>query len=81
MYSVSENGPLHDALQALTNQSPPEFVKGAYFSKDLFEYQIEDLQNWCSINANPSWATGLSMIEAAEIIVKRAIENANIKVK
>jgi len=33
------------------------------------------------MNACPSWATGESMISAADLLVERAIENANLQVK
>jgi hypothetical protein len=41
--------------------------------------EVIDLQDWCSDNAQPDWATGLSMIEAAELIVSQALDNDNIE--
>jgi hypothetical protein len=56
---------------------PPAYVKG-FGTEGLTDKQVSDLQDWCSLNARPEWATGLSMIEAAELIVRGAIENGNI---
>ena|ERR1700748_2929637 len=77
MYQTSKH-PLREALKVLCKKEPPEYVKG-YDIKNLTGFQVMELQDWCSINAHPEWATGLSMLEAAEMIVQSAIDNANIK--
>ncbi len=69
--------PLREALAAVVGKEPPDFVRGYNF-KDLTDKQQLELQDWCSLNARPHWATGLSMLEAAELIVEGAVENANI---
>lgn len=69
--------PLWDALLAITGVEPPDYVRGLYSASHL-EDRVDELQSWCSENARPHWATGLSMLEAAELIVGGAVENANI---
>ena len=65
-----------EALRAIIGKYPPMHVP-PFGSREMGDAVIE-LQDWCSYNANPDWATGLSMIEAAELIVDQALENANI---
>lgn len=77
-YLYETNTPLADALEAIIGQQPPAFVGAAYNSSELPDDLAEQLQDWCSGNANPYWATGDSILETAEIMVERAIENANI---
>jgi len=76
-YEKPEN-PLADAIAAIVGETPPLETVGAYCFNDLSESDQEWLQHWCSERANPYWATGLSMIEAAELIVEQACQNANI---
>jgi hypothetical protein len=66
-----------EALKVVVGKYPPMLVPpfGAHDMGD----EVMELQDWCSENARPRWATGLSMIEAAELIVDQAVENANIK--
>ena len=66
-----------EALRAVVGLYPP-LVVPPVGAKDMGD-EVIVLQDWCSDNARPRWATGLSMIEAAELIVDQAIENANIK--
>jgi hypothetical protein len=66
-----------EALRALIGEYPPMDVPP--YGAQLMGDKVVELQDWCSDNANPPWATGLSMIEAAELIVDQALENANIK--
>ncbi|WP_417459105.1 hypothetical protein [Kordiimonas sp.] len=72
--------PLREALQAITGEIPPVELcpDGAYSCKDLTGQQIMDLQDWCSSKANPPWATGLWVLEAAERCVSGAVESVNI---
>lgn len=73
------DAPFLEALQALVGKRPPAFCRGVYASRELDDDQIQRLQGWCADNARPAWATGLSMIEAADLIVDGAVENANIE--
>lgn len=66
-----------DALTAIIGKPPPMPVP-PYRAMDMGDAVME-LQDWCCCNANPRWATGLSMIDAAELIVQQALDNANIK--
>ena len=72
-----DRGPLADALFAITGMEPPKYTHGLYLSESL-EDKAVDLQDWCADNARPSWATGLGVLEAAELLVQQAVENANI---
>lgn len=76
-YETPEN-PLADAIEAIVGERPPIETAFAYRWNDLSEADKHWLQDWCSERARPEWATGLSMIEAAELIVEQACENANI---
>jgi hypothetical protein len=69
--------PIREALKGLVRKEPPDFVKG-YDLKQLTDQQMLALQDWCSLNVRPQWATGLSVIEAAELMVAGAVENGNI---
>lgn len=65
-------------------------LEGAYSERDMGDYPPVvtngipmDLSEWCgwvlSSGPNPcSFATGNGVVEAAELIVERAVENANI---
>ena len=66
-----------EALKILVGKYPPMLVPP--FSAHDMGDEVTELQDWCSDNARPAWATGLSMIEAAELIVDQAVENANIR--
>lgn len=77
-YYPTPKHPLREALAAVVGKEPPDYVQG-FDLKALTDQQQMDLQDWCSLNAKPFWATGLSMIEAAELIVAGAIENNNIE--
>lgn len=70
--------PLLEALRALTGEEPPGFVVGVYDCDDLEDERVEELQEWCSLNARPEWSTGVGVLEAAEAIVREAEANANI---
>jgi hypothetical protein len=67
-----------EALESLTGKKLPMRVPPFKASRMSGGKQYQ-LQEWCVDNANPPWATGLSMIEAAELIVQGAIENGNIE--
>lgn len=65
------------ALESITGKKCPMRVPRFGSSRMKDENQMK-LQEWCVQVAQPPWATGLSMIEAAELIVKGALENGNI---
>lgn len=70
--------PLREVLSALCGgEEPPAFVKG-HSTEGLSEKENEELQDWCSLNAKPEWVMGISIIEAAEMIVVEAVGNDNI---
>ncbi len=69
--------PFKEALRTLIGKRPPAFVRG-YSARGYTDAELIKLQDWCATNARPAWATGLSMIEAAELIVAGAVENNNI---
>lgn len=66
------------ALKAITGHAPP-FPLPSHGTQYMVEEDYLVLQDWASDHANPTWATGLSMIEAAELIVSLAVENGNIQ--
>lgn len=71
--------PLRKALQVVTGELFHDMLKGVYEFNDIADPELqEELHEWCGYHARPDWATGLSMIEAAELIVRQAVENANI---
>jgi hypothetical protein len=73
------DNPLNEALVAITNQTPPFDLDGIMNSSDLPDTVALQLSDWCSLNANPEWATGSGILEAANLLVERALENGNIK--
>lgn len=66
-----------EALKAVMGKTPPMAVP-PYEALPMGNAMVQ-LQDWCATYANPPWATGLSMIEAAELIVSQALDNCNIK--
>ena len=73
--------PLAEAIESVVGEPPPLETVGAYRFNDLSQADQEWIQDWCGCRARPYWATGLAMIEAAELIVEQAVENANIPAK
>lgn len=72
--------PLTDALKAITGKIPPFPLSGVTKSSELPEAIAIQLTDWCSLNAQPEWATGSSILEAADLIVERALENGNLPI-
>lgn len=72
------SNPLTEALSAITGEVPPAYTHGAFSVADLTEAEMLTLQDWCCIHARPEWATGIGVLEAAELIVREAVDNANI---
>jgi hypothetical protein len=87
--------PLRDALIQILGVEPPfPSLEGAYTERDMGEYPDVltdgipmDLAEWCGwaissrSNQPGAFATGGGIVEAAELLVKRAIQNANIPPK
>lgn len=81
--------PFRDAIEVLVGPLPLLTGKGnyplretldrVYSSGELSDADYSRLHDYCSGHRNPAWATGTSMIEAADLIVAQAVENANIK--
>lgn len=70
--------PLYEALAALTRAEPPEIVRGLISAEELTDEQFSQLHDWAADNVVPDWATGIGLIDAAEMLVRSAIENQNI---
>jgi hypothetical protein len=80
--------PFRDALESLIGAIPLmidkdnfplcQNLEGVSSYQELDDETIGRLQDFCCEHARPSWATGESMMDAADLIVERAIENANI---
>jgi hypothetical protein len=68
-----------EALESLLEkQLPLQFALPSYSTTSMVDQDYLVLQDFCATYAKPKWATGLSIIEAAEFIVTSAIENGNI---
>jgi hypothetical protein len=78
-YTYREENPIRSALKAFCEGEPPEFVVGNDTS-GLSDAQNEALQTWVSTNLRDgvAWSTGIGAIEAAELLVGVAVENANL---
>jgi hypothetical protein len=74
----TEPAPLREALYALTLAEPPEFITNQWWLGELLQSEVEALQQWCVNHARPSWATGISIMEAADRLVQEALDNGNL---
>ena len=63
----NDNFPLAQKLENVINSS------------ELDDETSDRLYDYCCLHARPAWATGESMIAAADLIVERAFDNANLK--
>lgn len=74
--------PLKDAVSQIVNKVPPFDFGGAYKFSDLPVGTVEVIADWCSKEICQAryaeWATGSSIISAAEQMVEEAQWNANI---
>lgn len=73
--------PLFEALTHLLREEPPLPLTGVFNTNEISDEDYEILQHWASDTISKSglsWATGLSMLDCANVIVSGAIENANI---
>jgi hypothetical protein len=75
--------PLAEAIAGLVGKMPPFELDGIWCWKDVPDHITDDLQDWCSlaVESNPyiAWAPGYGVIDAAELLLKLAIENANLQ--
>jgi hypothetical protein len=77
-YYDTPPSPFYDALAAITNKTPPSFCEGIYSDNDITDEQHNELVTWIAKNIPIIWATNDSILEAVNLIVKRAVENNNI---
>lgn len=84
--------PLLEALVQILGAEPPfPQLKGVYSEAEMGEYPLQsfkgaglvDLAEWCGAyaceNGLPAcWTTGSAIVEAAELMVFRAVDSANI---
>lgn len=82
--------PLGEAIQQIVGSFPPfPEINGVYSEQEMGEYRLVvvpgagalDLAEWCGWEVAESaaaWATGSGIVEAAELMVQRAVENDNI---
>ena len=70
--------PLSEALEAITGLTPPFALEGISEISQLEDTAMIALSDWCSGNARPYWATGESILDAAFLMIERAVENDNI---
>ncbi len=75
------DSPLAEAISAICGEYPPFDMEGAYAFNQLNANTQMRLQDWINQNVQPYWATAYGVIEAAEHIVKTAVENGNIPAK
>lgn len=73
--------PLRDVLRAFTGKEPPAFVGEHYDVSQLSDAEKDVLHAWCAQNVRPDWATGIGLMEAAELMVQEAVNNGNIPPK
>lgn len=74
--------PFRDAIELVSGgREPPAWVKGWGIQDLPDEHHIGMLQDWLSGPMDQTvtpWGTGIGALEAAELIVKEAIDNGNI---
>ena len=78
-YYQTPESPLAEALEIITGKHPSELIglKGIYYCSQLNDDELVALELWCQEN-RPKWTPGYGVLEAAELLVKTAVENANI---
>jgi hypothetical protein len=82
--------PFRDAIESLIGALPlitgkdnfpiAQKLENILYSKELDGETIDRLSDYCNLHPSPVWATGESLIDAANLIVERAFENVNLKV-
>lgn len=73
--------PLRDVLRAFTGREPPAFVREHYDLSQFSDIERDLLHSWCVQHVKPDWATGIGLLEAAELMVHEAVSNGNIPPK
>ena len=78
----SRDFPLKLAIAQIVGEMPPFRMYGAKCFADLNEVAQSEIEDWCSnkiVNTEYGyWMTGSSIVDAAEVIVRLAVENGNI---
>ena len=81
----SRDFPLKLAISQIVGEMPPFHMKGAYCFADLEESTQDKIEDWCSNKISSTtygyWMTGSSVVDAAEVLVKLAVEGGNIQAK
>ncbi len=76
---TENTSPIREVLSVLCGgKEPPAFVQGFDLS-GYTDAQVQELQDWCSMNCVPKWSTGIGTMEAAESLVNEALSNGNIR--
>ena len=80
--ALGEEDSLWEALRTVSpsiEEADCDFdFSGVHHSDEIPDAIAEALQDYCALHARPAWATGGSIIEAADLLVARALENDNI---
>lgn len=75
--------PLAEAIAEIVGKMPPFEMDGIWWLDDLPNKIADDLGEWCCYNIESQqyigWATGSGVIDAAELLLKTAIDNANLR--
>ncbi len=71
------DNPLAEALELITGVYPPG-LDGIYHPLQLDAASGVALEHWCQIH-RPKWTTWFGVLEAAELLVRRSLENDNIE--
>ena len=77
-FDVTDN-PLGEALHAIVGLDPPVDLTGMVSCNELTDNDHNLLQTWAAWNARPSWSTGIGILDAANVIVREALDNRNIR--
>jgi hypothetical protein len=87
---MTEIHPFRDAIESLIGVLPlmigsdnfpiAKNLENILYSKELDDETLGRLCDYCNLHPNPVWATGESIICAANLIVGRSFENTKLKV-
>lgn len=76
------NDPLKFAIAQIIQQVPPFDFKGARVFADLPSDTQRQIEDWCSDRTVDTrwgyWFTGSSIVDAAELLVRLAVESGNL---
>lgn len=70
-----------DAIELMCRCDPPDFTKGIQTSAELTEEQYCELQTWILDRDSMTVVTGVGVIEAADVLVRAALECGVIEPK